>query len=123
MKYLILIQSNPRSLEIWDAMSDEQRTAFGRGHLELNGEMGKAGVLVAAEGLADPSLAEWVSVRDGETIVSDGPYAEVKEHLAGFYLIDCPSREEAIAWAARVPDAATTQVEVRPVLDMSGWEF
>ena len=123
MKYLILIQSNPRSLEIWESMTDEQRMAFGRDHLRLNEEMQEAGVHVAAEGLADPSLATWVSVRDGRTIASDGPYAEVKEHLAGFYLIDCPTVEEAIAWAAKVPDAAYTQVEVRPVLDMSGWDF
>ncbi|MCO8276417.1 YciI family protein [Actinoplanes sp. TRM 88003] len=130
MKYLILIQSNPRSLAIWDKMSDAERTAFGRGHLELNEEMAEAGVHVASEGLADPSLARFVSVRDGETkvrdgetIISDGPYAEVKEHLAGFYLIDVPSLDEAVAWAAKVPDAANTEVEVRPVLDMSGWEF
>ena len=123
MKYLILIQSNPRSLAVWDQMTDEERTAFGRGHMLLNEEMAEAGVHVASEGLADPSLAKWVSVRDGDTIVSDGPYAEVKEHLAGFYLIDCASFEEAVAWAAKVPDAAGTEVEVRPVLDMSGWEF
>jgi hypothetical protein len=123
MKYLILIQSNPRTLEIWEAMSGEQRMEFGRGHLKLTAEMEEAGVHVASEGLADPSLAKWVSVRDGRTIASDGPYAEVKEHLAGFYLIDCPSLEEAVAWAAKVPDAANTEVEVRPVLDMSGWEF
>lgn len=123
MKYLILIQSNPRTLEIWEAMSDEQRMEFGRGHLELHAEMEEAGVRVASEGLADPSLAKWVSVRDGRTITSDGPFAEVKEHLAGFYLIDCPSLSEAVAWAAKVPDAANTEVEVRPVLDMSGWEF
>ncbi|MET0521970.1 MAG: YciI family protein [Jiangellaceae bacterium] len=123
MKYLILIQSNARTLEIWDTLTDDERMAFGRGHLELNDEMVKAGVHVASEGLADPSLAKWVSVRGGEAIVSDGPFAEVKEHLAGFYLIDCPSWDDAIAWAAKVPDAANTQVEVRPVLDMSGWEF
>lgn len=123
MKYLILIQSNPRSLEVWERMSDEQRMAFGRDHRKLSGEMEEAGVYVAAEGLADPSLAKWVSVRNGATIASDGPYAEVKEHLAGFYLIDCPSLDEAIAWAAKVPDAANTEVEVRPILDMSGWEF
>jgi hypothetical protein len=80
-------------------------------------------VHVAAEGLADPSLAKWVSVREGQTVASDGPFAEVKEHLAGFYLIDCADLDEAVGWAARVPDAAFTQVEVRPVLDMSGWEF
>lgn len=123
MKYLILIQSNERSLAVWDKMTDDERMAFGRDHLTLNEEMAEAGVLVAAEGLADPSLARFVSVRDGETIVSDGPYAEVKEHLAGFYLIDCPTPDDALAWAAKIPDAANTEVEVRPVLDMSGWEF
>jgi hypothetical protein len=123
VKYLILIQSNPRSLEVWERLTDQQRMDFGRDHLKLTVEMEEAGVLVASEGLADPSLAKWVSVRDGETIASDGPYAEVKEHLAGFYLVDCPTLQDAIAWAAKVPDAANTEVEVRPVLDMSGWEF
>jgi hypothetical protein len=123
MKYLILIQSNPRSLAAWDAMSDDERMALGRDHRRLSERMADEGVLVVSEGLADPSLARWVSVRDGDTISSDGPFAEVKEHLAGFYLIDTPSLEEAVAWAARVPDAKYTEVEVRPVLDMSGWEF
>jgi hypothetical protein len=123
MKYLILIQSNPRSLAAWDTMSDDERMDFGRAHLRLSAEMEQAGVLVASEGLADPELARWVSVRDGRTMASDGPFAEVKEHLAGFYLIDCPGREEAIEWAAKVPDAKYTEVEVRPVLDMTGWEF
>jgi hypothetical protein len=62
-------------------------------------------------------------VRDGETVVSDGPFAEVKEHLAGFYLLECESLERAIEWAAKVPDAHLREVEVRPILDMSGWEF
>ncbi|MBU2670117.1 YciI family protein [Actinoplanes bogorensis] len=123
MKYLILIQSNERSLALWDKMSDDERTAFGRGHLTLNDEMSEAGVLVASEGLADPALARFVAVRDGSTVVSDGPFTEVKEHLAGFYLIDVGDEKEAFSWAAKVPDAATIGVEVRPVLDMSGWEF
>ena len=62
-------------------------------------------------------------MRGGDTLASDGPFAEVKEHLAGFYLIECESMERAVEWAARVPDAAHGEVEVRPVLDMSGWEF
>ena len=123
MRYLILIQSNERSLAVWETLTDEQRMEFGRGHLQLSEEMAKAGVHVASEGLADPSLARWVSVRDGRTVASDGPFAEVKEHLAGFYLLDCESLEEAVGWAAKVPDAAFTEVEVRPVLDMSGWEY
>jgi hypothetical protein len=123
MRYLILIQSNERSMAVWETLSDEQRMEFGRGHLRLSDEMIKAGVHVASEGLADPSLARWVSVRDGRTVASDGPFAEVKEHLAGFYLIECDTLEEAVEWAAKAPDAALTQVEVRPVLDMSGWDF
>ena len=123
MKYLILIQSNPRSLAAWEKMSDDERMALGRDHRRLSERMADEGVLVVSEGLADHSLARWVSVRDGDTISSDGPFAEVKEHLAGFYLIDTPGLDEAVAWAARVPDAKYTEVEVRPVLDMSGWEF
>jgi hypothetical protein len=123
MKYVILIQSNPRSLAAWETLSDEQRMRFGRDHRALNAEMEKAGVLVTSEGLADAERSRWVSVRDGRTIASDGPYAEVKEHLAGFYVIDVATAEEAEAWAAKVPDAALTEVEVRPVLDMSTWDL
>jgi hypothetical protein len=123
VKYLILIQSNPESLAVWETLSDQQRADFGIGHLRLTEQMREAGVLVVSEGLGDPALATQVSVRDGATITSDGPYAEVKEHLAGFYLIDVADLDEAVAWAAKAPDAAYTRVEVRPVLDMSGWEI
>jgi hypothetical protein len=123
MKYMILIHSNEHSLDLWAKMSDEERENFGRGHLRLTEEIAAAGELVVSEGLADPELAKWVSVRDGETFASDGPFAEVKEHLAGFYLLDCDSMERAIEWAAKVPDALMREVEVRPILDMSGWEF
>ena len=123
MKYLILIHSNPHSRAVWETLDDEQQMALGRGHMRLTADLRAAGELVASEGLADPGLATWVSVRDGRTVTSDGPYAEVKEHLAGFYLIECDSLERAVEWAARAPDAATGAVEVRPVLDMSGWDF
>jgi hypothetical protein len=123
MKYMILIHSNENSLELWDKMTDEERENFGRGHLRLTQEMAESGELIVSEGLADPELAKWVSVRDGEVFASDGPFAEVKEHLAGFYLLDCDSMERAVEWAAKVPDALKREVEVRPILDMSGWEF
>jgi hypothetical protein len=123
MKYMILIHSNEQSLALWETLTEEQQRDLGRGHMKLTEEMAESGVLVVSEGLADPSLARWVSVRDGETIASDGPFAEVKEHLAGFYLIECDSLESAVDWAAKVPDAHLREVEVRPVLDMSGWEF
>jgi hypothetical protein len=124
MRYLILIQSNERSAKLWETLTAEQQKKFGPAHRRLNKEMQAAGVLVASDGLADPATATWVSVRDGETIASDGPFAEVKEHLAGFYLIDVDGPDEAVAWAAKVPDAALlNEVEVRPVLDMSGWDL
>ena len=56
-------------------------------------------------------------------IVSDGPFAEAKEHLAGFYVVDCEGQERAFEIAAKVPDAIWGLVEVRPVLDMSGWDL
>jgi hypothetical protein len=124
VKYLILIQSNPQSLAVWETLTEQQRRDFGVGHFRLTDEMREAGVLVVSEGLGDPALATQVSVRDGRTITSDGPYSEVKEHLAGFYLIDVESEAEAIAWAAKVPDATLlNDIEVRPVLDMSGWDL
>lgn len=123
MKYMILIHSNEQSLALWETLTDEQQADLGRGHMKLTEELAESGELVVSEGLADPGLARWVSVRGGETITSDGPFAESKEHLAGFYLIECDSMERAIEWAAKVPDAHLREVEVRPVLDMSGWEF
>jgi hypothetical protein len=123
MKYLLLIHSNPASLAVWEGLSDAQRMEFGRGHIALTDALAESGELVVSQGLADPSLAKHVSVRDGRTIASDGPFAEVKEHLAGFYLVECESIERAIELAARVPDAAHGEVEVRPVLDLSGLEL
>jgi hypothetical protein len=123
MKYMILIHSNENSLELWAKMTDEERENLGRGHLRLTEELAESGELIVSEGLADPELARWVSVRNGETFASDGPFAEVKEHLAGFYLIECDSMDRAVEWAAKVPDALLREVEVRPILDMSGWEF
>lgn len=123
MKYIILIHSNEQSLKLWDTLTEQQQMDFGRGHLKLTEEIAEAGELVVSEGLADPALARWVSARDGETITSDGPFAEVKEHLAGFYLVECESLERAVEWAAKVPDALIREVEVRPVLDMRGWDI
>ncbi len=119
MRYLILIQSNPQSREVWEGLSDEQRTAFGRAHLALTDELVGTGELVASEGLPDPSTATLVSVRSGRTLTSDGPFAEAKEYLAGFYLVDVPGLDRAVEIAAKAPDAATGSVEVRPVYDMS----
>ena len=119
MKYLIMIQSNPASRALWETMSDEQRWAFGRAHIDLHDRLQESGDLIASEGLADPELAKRVSVRGGDTLTSDGPFAEVKEYLAGFYLVECENIAAAVRLAAQVPDALTGSVEVRPVFDLS----
>jgi hypothetical protein len=120
MQYLILIHSNPRSRALWETLTDEQRMEFGRGYMALSEELAASGELVVSNGLTDPALAKRVWVQDGETMTSDGPFAEVKEYVAGFLLIDCETEAQALAWAAKAPDAQLGgAVEVRPLLDMS----
>jgi hypothetical protein len=123
VKYIILIQSNAQFMERWAALSDEQRERFGHAHLALSADLAASGELVASGGLTDPALAKRVTARDGQVLVSDGPFAEVKEHLAGFMLIDVEDEQRALAIAAEVPDAVWGLVEVRPILDMSQWDL
>ena len=123
MKYLILIYSNPASREIWESFTDEQRAEGFRYYAALAEELAASGELIVTEALADPSLTKRVSVHDGQTSTSDGPFAETKELLAGFFLLDCHSAERAVEIAARVPEAELGLVEVRPVLQLGGMEM
>ena len=120
VKYVLLIYSNPDS---WASLSAEQREGLGRAHEELTRELSEQGLLVSAAGLADPITSRTVLVRDDTTTTTDGPYAEAKEHLAGFYLVECDDIDQAIGYAARMPDAKYVAVEVRPVMDTSGLEM
>ncbi len=119
MKYLIMVQSNPTSLAHWQTMTEQEKEQFGRDHLALTDALLDSGHLVASEGLAPVETAKQVTVRNGVIAATDGPFAEVKEHLAGFYLVECADMDEAIGIAARVPDAAFNHVQVRPVFDRS----
>jgi hypothetical protein len=119
MKYLIMVHSNPTSLAHWETLTDAEREEFGRAHYALTDALLDSGHLVTSEGLAPVETAKQVSVRDGAIVATDGPFAEVKEHLAGFYLVECADMDEAVGIAARVPDAAFNHVEVRPVYDRS----
>ncbi|HEX5255910.1 MAG TPA: YciI family protein [Mycobacterium sp.] len=120
---MILIQSNPQFLERWKALPEDMRERFGHDHVALSAELAESGELVASEGLADPALAKRVKVDDNQTVISDGPFAEAKEHLAGFLLVDCDGEDRALQIAARVPDAVWGLVEVRPVLDLRGMDM
>ena len=124
MKYLILIHSNPQSREIWESFTDEQRTEGFAYYTALSDDLVSTGELVVTEALADPSMGTRLPAQAGSPVASsDGPFAEVKEHLAGFFLVQCESMERALEIAARVPEADLGLVEVRPVLNLNGTEF
>lgn len=78
-----------------------------------------AGVLVDGAALHAPSAATVVRVRAGERLLTDGPFAETKEHLVGFYVIETPDLDTALAWASRAPNARTGTIEVRPIREGS----
>ena len=86
---------------------------------KYNESLGKAGVLLALDGLHPPSMGVRVSCPGGKAKVVDGPFAEAKEVVGGFWMIDVKSREEAIEWAKRVPGSENEFVEVRPVMEIS----
>ena len=120
VKYMLMIYSSPES---WAGLSAEQRDGLARAHSELMEELSEQGLLVSGAGLADPITSRTVSVRDDAVTTTDGPYAEAKEHLAGFYVVECEDIDQAIGYAARMPDAEYVAVEVRPVMESSGLEM
>ena len=120
MKYLILIHSNPQSREIWESFTDQQRSEGYAYYAALNDELIASGEMIVSEALADPSMGRRAPAGAGSPVsMSDGPFAEVKEHLAGFFLVQCETMERALKIAARVPEAELGLVEVRPVLNLN----
>lgn len=119
MKYMLLIYSNPAT---WDALQPgELQKIMGEAEALMN-ELQERGEWLGGEALADPVTSRTVRVRDGEPIVTDGPYLETKEHLAGFCLIDCEP-ERAVEIGARWPDARYVAVELRPLMDAAGTDM
>jgi hypothetical protein len=112
MEYLALIHAD-RS--VWETMTDAERDAAYEQYGEFAEAARAAGVLVGGEELAPTASATTVRVRDDERLVTDGPYAEVKEALGGFFILDCASFDDALDRAARIPAAEHGAVEVRPV--------
>ncbi len=110
MKYAMLVH---QSQEHFDRRDDAAALAAGRAYGEA---LIAAGVFVGGAGLGTPQTATTVTVRDGKRQVHDGPYAETKEFLAGFGIIDVPDLDTALEWAARHPSAGFATIEVRPLL-------
>jgi len=99
----------------WDAFSADERDAVYAQYRAFSDEAVKAGVMVGGAELAATRDATTVRVRDGESLVTDGPYAEVKEALGGYYILECKSMDEAVEYAARIPGAEHGAIEVRPI--------
>jgi len=112
MEYLALIYADEKG---WDALSAEDRESMYQRYATLADEAREAGVMVGGNELSSTTDATTVRVRDADTLVTDGPYAEVKEALGGYFLFECASIEEALDWAARIPAAEHGAIEVRPV--------
>ena len=114
MRYMMLVYST----EDPDGLSPEEAERIRAGHVAVIGEATRKGVLLGAEPLAPTSTATTVRHENGKLLVTDGPFAETKEHLAGYYIIECENLDEAIEWAARIPTTCqgrTGSIEIRPM--------
>ena len=112
MQYMALIYAEEEQFAV---LSDDQREATYARYGQLVRDAQAAGVMAGGHELGLTRDATTVRVRGDETLVTDGPYAEVKEALGGYFVLECSTIDEAVAWAARIPGAAHGAVEVRPV--------
>jgi hypothetical protein len=114
MKYLLLIYADEGAYE---AMTDDERHEMYAAYDELMRDLSTKGLSIAGEELAPTSTATTIQVRNGERLVTDGPYAETKEQLGGYFLIDVDDLDAAIDIAARIPSVHAGSIEVRPLAD------
>jgi hypothetical protein len=119
MKFLLLMHMNPA---VWEALTDDERNEVMTGHGAFMDTVTTSGEMILTQALADPSQSAVVRVRDGERLVTDGPYLEAKEYLGGYYLVDVENRERALELAAMIPDAKVPGlgIEVRPIMFDNG---
>jgi hypothetical protein len=120
MKYILLIYDNAQTRETF--LGEEGEALMAEVDAVMK-ELTESGELVGGEALADPSNTKTVRVLDGVPAITDGPFAEAKEHLGGYLLIDCDSVERAVEIAAQWPSARFSPLEVRPLMDSAGAEM
>ena len=114
MRYMMLVYST----EPPEGLSRDEEEQIRAGHRRVMEEAGRRGVLQGAEPLASTSSATSVRMRDGIAMITDGPFAETKEHLAGYYILECENLDEAIEWAAKIPTKCRGGegcIEIRPL--------
>src|SRR5262245_1082390 len=112
MRYLILIHSDETQ---FPKLPEAEIQSIMKEYRAVTEEMKAAGALISFDRLRPTSTATTVRVRDGKPLITDGPFAETKEQLGGFYLVEVKDLDEAIAWAAKIPSARFGSIEVRPV--------
>ncbi len=116
MKYLCLIYTN-EAAEARKSQAEQQKLMAD--YYAFTEEIRKAGAYRAGDALHPTSTATTVRVRDDKVQTSDGPFAETKEQLGGYYMLECKDLDEAIQWAAKIPNAKDGSIEIRPVVDFS----
>jgi hypothetical protein len=117
MRYALTIYEDEGN---WEGLGPEEVGAVMAGYGAFGEELGDK--MLAGEGLQPVATATTVRVRDGERLLTDGPFAETKEQLGGFYVVEADNLDEAIEWASKIPGATTGCVEVRPVMDYEAME-
>jgi hypothetical protein len=115
MKYLLMIYADEK---LDQGLSPEEMGGVFGEYGQLSADLRSAGAFLGGEPLEPVATATTVRVRDGNTLTTDGPFAETKEQLGGFYLIDAANLDEAVRWASRIPHAKQGCVEVRPIMAM-----
>ena len=115
MRYMLLIYDDEKS---WGKMAEGERQTLMGEYMQLSNDLRASGHYQAAAPLKPTSAATSVRVRDGKRVVTDGPFAETREQLGGYYLVEANDLDEAIAIAARIPSARFGTIEVRPVQEI-----
>jgi hypothetical protein len=113
MQYMLLIYNDPNA---WDSLSENEQGAIFQAYGTFTAELQASGKMVTGDALQGISTATSVRVRDGETLTTDGPFAETKEVLGGYYLVDVDTLDEALEWGAKIPGATYGTIEVRPLV-------
>ena len=123
MKYAALLTNNADDVAAWEQLTPEEAAAARAKEVPkweaLFSELGPSGALGSGFELDSPTTAKTVRVRDGETIVTDGPYAETKEQIGGFFDTNLPDLDTALELAAKIPSSEYGSIEVRPVVERS----
>ena len=113
MQYMLLIYDREAD---WNAMSEKDRNAVFGEYMTFTKSLRDSGSFVAGDALQPVETATTVRVRGGKTVATDGPFAETKEQLGGYYLVEAKDIDEAISMAARIPSARYGSIEIRPVM-------